>query len=71
MLARLAMIANLEGWNVHENEIVGRVSTGAPMASFASGSDENNGEPLMLEMLSTGAQGVAVNWWSGPFGQRW
>lgn len=55
---------------MHENEILGRASTGAPMASFASGFNGDKGEPLMIDIVSTGAQGVAVSWWSAPVGQR-
>ncbi|KAL8655231.1 MAG: hypothetical protein Q9210_001017 [Variospora velana] len=58
LLTRLAMMANLEGWNVHKNAMVGRVLTGAPMAT---GFNEENREPLMVDILSTGAQCVAVN----------
>lgn len=41
------------------------------MASFSWGVDASFGDPMLMDILSSGPQGVRVSWWGGFSGQDW
>ncbi|KAL8949000.1 MAG: hypothetical protein Q9222_004856 [Ikaeria aurantiellina] len=51
-------------WNLHEDSPLGKGSPGAPMATFSWGSDTGFDGPLLVDILSSGAQGVDLSWWT-------
>ncbi|KAL8659720.1 MAG: hypothetical protein Q9226_000276 [Calogaya cf. arnoldii] len=49
----------------------GWAASGAPMASFSWGVDGGLGDPMLMDILSSGPEGVRVNWWGGFSDQHW
>lgn len=58
-------------WNLHEDVRIGWAASGAPMASFSWGVDVTFGDPMLMVILSSGPEGVRVNWWGGVSVQDW
>ncbi|KAL8674340.1 MAG: hypothetical protein Q9168_001269 [Polycauliona sp. 1 TL-2023] len=64
--------ANNAGWHSHEDDpIPGMAISGAPMASFSWGVDADSGDPLLMDILTWGPEGVRVSWWGGSSDQHW
>ncbi|KAL8943037.1 MAG: hypothetical protein Q9216_001325 [Gyalolechia sp. 2 TL-2023] len=51
-------------WTLHEDAPLGKAFSGAPMATFSWGHDTDSGDPLLVDILNSGPQGVYLTWWT-------